>query len=64
MKFKQMLEQRPHLYAQEVAHILRISKGTLANWRGQGKGPEWFVRENRPVYPTVKLKEYLERCGC
>ncbi|MGR5261340.1 helix-turn-helix domain-containing protein [Vibrio astriarenae] len=63
-KLNQLVEERVFLYAKEVAQILRISDGTLANWRYQGKGPEWALREGRPVYPTVKLKEYLEDCGC
>lgn len=32
-----------------------IKKGTLANWRSQGKGPPWSKRGAKVVYPLAKL---------
>lgn len=33
-------------------------KGTLANWRSQGKGPPWSKRGAKVVYPLAKLEAW------
>jgi hypothetical protein len=33
-------------------------RGTLANWRSQGKGPPWSKRGAKVVYPLDRLAAY------
>ncbi len=35
-----------------------VKKGTLANWRSQGKGPPFSKRGAKVVYPLDKLEAY------
>lgn len=52
------LEHDPLLDDREVAAKLRITVGTLANWRVQGKGPRYV--KGRPVlYRSSDIAEYI-----
>ena len=35
-----------------------VTKGTLRNWRTNGKGPPWSKFEGRVVYPMKELLEW------
>jgi hypothetical protein len=53
------LENDPLLEDREVAAKLRVTVGTLANWRVQGKGPRFLA--GRPVlYRSSDLMEYIK----
>jgi helix-turn-helix protein len=53
------LEDDPLLGDREVAAKLRVTVGTLANWRVQGKGPRFLA--GRPVlYRASDLAEYIK----
>ena len=53
------LEDDPLLDDREVAAKLRVTVGTLANWRVQGRGPRFL--SGRPVlYRTSDLAEYIQ----
>lgn len=32
--------------------------GTLSNWRGQGRGPEYVKLERKILYPLKAVEEY------
>ena len=39
--------------------MLGIAPGTLANWRGENKGPRFARIGGRVVYPLDELKRFL-----
>lgn len=43
----------------EAAELLRVSVGTLRNWRYQGRGPRYVKSEGRALYPIQGLNDYL-----
>lgn len=49
----------PLLTPEEVATRLRVAVGTLANWRTQGRGPEYTLVERSVRYPASKLEEFI-----
>ncbi len=51
------------LTADELAKRWRgqIKKGTLANWRSQGKGPRFIKMAGVILYPLEKVKEYEKK---
>lgn len=55
--------------AAEVCELLRIGKGTLSNWRSQGRGPAGFrlgrtvVFERRDVLRWIDAQRRADRLG-
>lgn len=47
-----------NLLPKEVAARLRISVGTLANWRVQGVGPKFIKTGSKVLYPLVHLEAW------
>jgi hypothetical protein len=45
----------------EVAKLLRVTTGTLANWRVEGKGPR-YVKAGRIQYRRSDVAQYIENC--
>ncbi|GEA60373.1 helix-turn-helix domain-containing protein [Vibrio comitans] len=54
-------EDKMYLLRKEVAQILRVSSGTLANWASEGRGPYFCRMEGKVCYPTSQLKAYLQK---
>ena len=50
-----------HLTPKETADRLRTVKGTLANWRVQGKGPKFVKIGRKVLYPTAEVMAYEKR---
>lgn len=51
------------LTAAELAERWRgkVSEGTLANWRSQGKGPRFIKMAGVILYPIEKVREYEKK---
>ena len=49
-----------NLLPHELAARLRVSIGTLANWRVQGKGPAFIKCGKKVLYPVAKVEEWEE----
>lgn len=47
-----------NLTSSEVAARLRISKGTLANWRTTGEGPRFIKFGKTILYPESELLKF------
>jgi predicted site-specific integrase-resolvase len=45
----------------EVADRLRVSVGTLANWRCRGEGPKFAKFGSRVLYPLSEVERYEKR---
>lgn len=59
VKKMQARELSELLTPEEAGHILKISPGTLTNWRVQGRGPR-FVRTGRRIrYTRNDLAAYV-----
>lgn len=51
--------QRPFITARELAAMLGVSEGTLANWRTDGGGPQ-FVRVGRAIrYRAADVEQWI-----
>ena len=50
-----------NLLAEEAAKRLRVSKGTLANWRTAGGGPRYIKFGRRVLYPETELAAFEQR---
>jgi predicted site-specific integrase-resolvase len=50
--------------SKETAARLRISEGTLANWRVQGKGPPFVRVEGKICYRDEDTKAFIENGLC
>lgn len=48
-----------NLSTEDAARMLGIAPGTLANWRGENKGPRFARIGSRVVYPLDELKRFL-----
>jgi hypothetical protein len=44
-----------------VESVYGLDKGTLANWRMNGKGPEYVKLERKILYHVAKIEEWLEK---
>ena len=53
VKKKQIVLQRKAITPAEAEQIYGTPVGTLANWRGQGRGPRYF-KVSRKVFYLVK----------
>jgi predicted site-specific integrase-resolvase len=50
------------LTPKEAAEILKVSTGTLANWRCSGKGPKYIkFNKTRIRYKTAAIKKFIGR---
>ena len=43
----------------EVSEKYRIAVGTLANWRSQGRGPEYIKYGRKVLYPVSEMDKWL-----
>lgn len=50
-----------HLTPQEVAVRLRLSTGTLSNWRVRGDGPRFVKMGRKVLYPLVEIEAFEAR---
>lgn len=50
----------PHLGAKEVAKLIDVTVGTLANWRVAGRGPKHRKWGRRVVYPESEVTKWME----
>jgi len=51
--------ERPmNLLPKEAADRLRVSVGTLANWRVSGEGPRFVKFGRRVLYPVPELEAF------
>lgn len=55
------MTQPMHLTINETADRLRLVKGTLANWRVQGKGPRFLKMGKRVLYPLLEIEAFEQR---
>jgi predicted site-specific integrase-resolvase len=51
-----------YLTAKEVAERLRVSPGTLSNWRVQGAGPDFMKMGSKVLYPLTKVESWERAC--
>jgi hypothetical protein len=47
-----------HLLPHEVAARMRVSVGTLANWRCTGEGPRFIKLGRKCLYPLDELEAF------
>jgi excisionase family DNA binding protein len=50
-----------NLLPKEAAERLRVSKGTLANWRNAGTGPVYIKFGRRVLYPESELAAFEQK---
>jgi excisionase family DNA binding protein len=50
-----------NLLPKEAAERLRVSKGTLANWRNKGEGPRFVKFGRRVLYPESELAAFEQK---
>lgn len=50
-----------YLNTQEVAERLRLSEGTLANWRTRGEGPQYVKLGRKVLYAVAEIDDYEKR---
>ena len=50
-----------NLTPKETAERLRLSQGTLSNWRVQGEGPRFIKLGRKVLYPLVEVEAYEKR---
>jgi hypothetical protein len=53
-----MTERVMNLLPTEAAERLRVSVGTLANWRTAGEGPKFLKFGRRVLYPVPELEAF------
>jgi excisionase family DNA binding protein len=51
-----------YLTPDEVAERMRITRGTLANWRSRGKGPKFIRFGQRILYSEQQISRFIEEC--
>lgn len=50
------------LNVDEVSNYLNIPKGTLANWRAKGYGPEFLKIGRHIFYRESDLEKFIDSC--
>jgi hypothetical protein len=50
-----------YLTVPELASRLRMSPGTLANWRHRGEGPGFLKIGKKILYPIAEVQAYEEQ---
>ena len=53
--------KRKALTPKHVEEVYNLDAGTLANWRTQGKGPEYVKSEGKVLYLIDKIEAWLRR---
>lgn len=48
------------LTSEEVSKLMKISEGTLSNWRNQNRGPTYIKVEGRIRYKLSDIKAYMD----
>ncbi len=48
------------LSPQQVAGITGLSTATLANWRSEGRGPDWLKAGRKVWYPVAEFESWME----
>ena len=56
------INNRKYLKPREVEEVYRIRVGTLANWRCEGKGPQWVKLGRKVLYPVSCLEDWCRAC--
>lgn len=51
-----------NLLPKEAAARMRMSVGTLANWRTSGEGPRFIKFGRRVLYPLHEIEAFELRC--
>lgn len=51
-----------NLLPKEAAERMRMSVGTLANWRTSGEGPRFIKFGRRVLYPLHEIEAFEQRC--
>ena len=51
-----------YLRPKEVEQIYRMNAKTLANWRSQGRGPDYLRIGGRIFYQVHELKRFIRSC--
>ena len=50
-----------HLTPKEAADRLRLTVGTLSNWRMQGAGPRFIKLGRKVLYPLAEIEAFEQR---
>lgn len=50
-----------YMTPQELARRLRLSTGTLANWRARGEGPKFMKIGKKVLYPVDEVSAYEQQ---
>lgn len=50
-----------NLTPKETAERLRMTVGTLSNWRVQGVGPRFIKLGRKVLYPVVEIEAFEKR---
>lgn len=50
--------ENTNLTPKEAAHRLRVTTGTLSNWRVQGMGPKFIKVGRKVLYPMAQVVLY------
>jgi len=53
----------PFFTPKDLAKRWGISTKTLANWRWEGKGPDFFKLEGKPRYNKKRIERYERDAG-
>lgn len=54
-----LLEAHAYLTPAEAAAYLRMSEGTLANWRSRGTGPRYVIMVGKVRYAAADLVAWM-----
>ena len=57
-----MEENDKYLTPKRVSEVFDIAIGTLANWRCQGRGPEYVKLGRKILYPIDSLDRWSRSC--
>lgn len=55
---------KKYLNSDEVAHILRVSKRTLQNYRTEGKIMYYKISKKSILYKVEDVEEFLKNSSC
>jgi hypothetical protein len=50
-----------HLLPKEAAARMRVSVGTLANWRTAGEGPRYIKWGRKVLYPLPEIEAFEQK---
>lgn len=55
------MEKPMNLTPKEAAERLRLTIGTLSNWRVRGEGPRFIKLGRKVLYPEAEIVAYEQR---